>query len=191
MKNDRLFYQCRSGGRSAFLLPVKSYIIHRMKWGDMKNRRITGLLIILILGFLLASGCTTSTPPAQPAQITSPPALPNLTGTWTVNTQGASIQKSDTAGQWTHISGQYSPLTARAVVTEQKDRVLHGIITAPMGKDESFIGVIGVDNKSFHYADHDGTLEGQIVSNDLINVVYRQVTANDTVVGIGTWTRVK
>lgn len=177
--------------RSTFPLHVKSYIIDRMKNENMKIGQITGFLAVLVIGFLVVSGCTTSTPPAQPAQVTSPPALPNLTGTWTVHTQGASLMKTDTAGQWTHISGQYSPLTAQAIVTEQKDRVLHGIIKAPMGKDESFIGVIGVDNKTLLYADHDGTLEGQIVTNDLINVVYRQVTANDTVVGIGTWTRVK
>ena len=128
--------------------------------------------------------------PLPTSQVTTQPAIPNLVGTWNVNSQGAVIQKSGTTGEWTHYSGQYSTLVAQAVVTDQKDRVIHGTFKAPLGKDESFIGVIGMDNKSFSYADQDGTAEGQIVSNGLINMVYLQVTANDTVIAVGTWTRV-
>ena len=50
--------------------------------------------------------------------------------------------------------------------------------------------MIGTDNKSFYFADLDGTTDGQIVSNGQINTVYRQVSANETVVAVGTWTRV-
>ena len=128
--------------------------------------------------------------PVPTLQVTTQPTIPNLIGTWNVNAQGGVIQKSGAPGEWTHHSGQYSILTAKAVVTDQKDRVLHGKFTAPQGKEESFIAVIGIDNKSFYYADQDGTNDGQIVSNGLINMVYRQVTANDTVVAVGTWTRV-
>jgi hypothetical protein len=172
-------------------LPAGEYIINRMKWGNMKHGRITGLFIILIIGFLLASGCTTSTPSAQPSQTTNHLSIPNLTGTWNVNAQGAVLQKSGIPGAWTHHSGQYSTLTAQAVITDQKDRVLYGIFKAPIGDGESFIAVIGMDNTNVYFADYDGTYEGQIVSNDVINVVYRHVAANDSVVGIGTWTRVK
>ena len=129
--------------------------------------------------------------PVSPLQVTTQPTIPNLIGTWNVNAQGAVIQKSGVPGEWTHHSGQYSTLTAQAIVTDQKDRILHGTFKAPLGKEESFIAVIGTDNKSFYYADQDGTNDGQIVSNELINTVYRQVTANDTVVAVGTWTRVK
>ena len=122
--------------------------------------------------------------------ITTQPTIPNLIGTWNVNAQGAVIQKSGAPGEWTHHSGQYSTLVAQAVVTDQKDRVIHGIFKAPLGKDESFIGVISMDNKNFYYADKDGINDGQIVSNGQINMVYRQVSANDTVVAVGTWTRV-
>ena len=135
----------------------------------------------------VTSNAVTSVPSSQ---VTSQPAIPNLVGTWNVNAQGAVIQKSGAPGEWTHHSGQYSTLIAQAVVTDQKDRVIHGIFKAPLGKDESFIGVIGMDNKSFYYADLDGTAEGQIVSNGQINMVYLQVSANDTVVAVGTWTRV-
>ena len=128
--------------------------------------------------------------PAPTVQVTKQPSIPNLVGTWNVNAQGAVIQKSGAPGEWTHHSGQYSTLIAQAIVTDQKDRVLHGTFKAPLGKEESFIGIIGMDNKSFYYADQDGINDGQVVSNGQINMVYRQVSANDTVVAVGTWTRV-
>ena len=96
------------------------------------------------------------------------------------------MQKSSASGEWTPHSDQYSTLTAHVIVTDQKDRILHGTFKAPQGKDDSFIGVIGMDNKSFYYTDQDGTYDGQIVSNELINMVYHQVIANDTVVAVGT-----
>jgi hypothetical protein len=135
----------------------------------------------------LTSKPVTSVPVSQ---VTTQPTIPNLIGTWNVNAQGAVIQKSGTPGEWTHHSGQYSTLIAQAVVTDQKDRVIHGTFKAPLGKEESFIAVIGTDNKSFYFADLDGTTDGQIVSNGQINTVYRQVSANETIVAVGTWTRV-
>lgn len=138
------------------------------------------------------SASITSSPvtPVSIPQVTTQSTIPNLIGTWNVNAQGAVIQKYGVPGEWTHHSGQYSTLTAQAVVTDQKDRVLHGTFKAPLGKEESFIAVIGQDNKNFYYADQDGINDGQIVNNGLINMVYRQVSANDTVVAVGTWTRV-
>jgi hypothetical protein len=138
------------------------------------------------------SAFTSSNPvtPVSTPQVTSQPTIPNLVGTWNVNAQGGVIQKSGVPGEWTHHTGSYSTLTGQAVVTDQKDRVLHGTFKAALGKEESFIAVIGMDNKNFYYVDQDGTNEGQIVSNGLINVVYRQVSANDSVIAVGTWTRV-
>ena len=139
----------------------------------------------------------TTTPSSRPVTpvptplVTTQSTIPNLIGTWNVNSQSAVILKSGAPGEWTHHSGPYSTLTAQAVITDQKDRVLYGVFMAPMGKEESFIGVIGMDNKSFYSADQDGTTDGQIVSNELINIVYSQITANDTVIAVGTWTRVK
>ncbi|GEM_PF-889294 len=157
----------------------------------MQNWQNLGILAILITGFLLISGCTTNAPAGQPVQTANQVTIPNLTGTWKIETQGGVIQKSKVPGQWTHHKGDYDTLTAQAVITDQKDRVMHGKFSAPLGNDESFIAVIGMDNQSWYYADYDGTAEGQIVNNDLIKFVYRQVSANDTVIGVGTWTRVK
>jgi hypothetical protein len=116
--------------------------------------------------------------------------IPNLVGTWTVKTEGAVMTKGGAPGAKTHHSGEFSTLTAEAVVTKQQGRVLHGTFTSPRAT-ENFIAVIGMDNKSFYYADEDGFIEGKIVNKDRIDLVYRHVTPADTVMGVGTWTRKK
>ena len=159
----------------------------------MKNWQITGFLAILILGIVLISGCTsTGTTSTQPAQTTNPTGIPNLTGTWNTMSEGSVMFKSGAApGQWTHHKEVYSTLTGQMLFTKQQGRVLYGTFTSSRGPDENFIGVIGMDNKSAYCADEDGFFDLQIVNNDQINMVYRQVTANDTVVAVGTYTRVK
>ncbi len=116
--------------------------------------------------------------------------IPNLVGTWTVKTEGGVLLKGSTSGWKTHHAGEFSTLAAEAVVTKQEGRVLHGIFKSPKAT-EKFIGVIGLDNKSFYYADEDGTMDGKIISKDKMEMIYRHVTASDTVVGVGTWTRKK
>ncbi len=117
-------------------------------------------------------------------------AVPNMVGTWIVKAEGGVLLKSGAAGAKTHHTGEFSTLTAEAVVTKQQGRVLHGVITSPKA-NENFIAVIGLDNKSFYCADEDGMLEGRILGKDKMEVIYRHITGSDTVVGVGTWTRKK
>jgi hypothetical protein len=117
-------------------------------------------------------------------------AIPNLVGTWTVKAEGAVITKSSAPGPKTHHGGEFSTLTAEVVVTKQQGRVLHGTFTSPKAT-EKFVAVIGTDNKSFYYADEDGTMEGKIINKDRIDVFYHHVTSADTVIAVGTWTRKK
>jgi len=116
--------------------------------------------------------------------------IPNLVGTWSVKANGGVITKGGAPGAKTHHSGQFSTISGEAVVTKQQGRVLHGTFTTSKAT-ESFIAVIGMDNKGFFFADEDGSINGQIVNKDKINAVYRHVTATDTVVAVGTWTRKK
>ena len=116
--------------------------------------------------------------------------IPNLVGTWIVQTEGGVILKGAVHGVKTHHRGEFSTLKAEAVVTKQKGRVLHGTFTSQRAT-EKFVAVIAEDNKSFYLADEDGFMEGQIGSNDKINIIYRHSTAADTVVAVGTWTRKK
>jgi hypothetical protein len=116
--------------------------------------------------------------------------IPNLVGKWTVQAEGGVLLNDAVYGAKTHHRSEFSTLKAEAVVTKQQGRVLHGIFKSPRAA-EKFIAVIAEDNKSFYYADEDGFMEGNIVNKDTMNVIYRHVTANDTVIGVGTWTRKK
>jgi hypothetical protein len=137
------------------------------------------VVISIALGFLLASGlCFADSD------------IPNLVGTWMVEEKGAVLVKGEASGARTHHSGDFSTLTAEAVVAKQQGRVMHGVFKSPR-LAETFIAAIGMDNKSFYFVDQDGFLEGEIVNNNLINVVYRHVTAADIVIGVGTWVRKK
>jgi len=116
--------------------------------------------------------------------------IPNLMGTWTVRADGGVLLKGESSRSKTHHSGEFSTLTAEAVVIKQQGRVLYGTFKSPR-TTEKFIAVIGMDNKTFYFVDEDGFMEGNIVSKDKMNVIYRHVTADDIVVGVGTWTREK
>jgi hypothetical protein len=134
---------------------------------------------ITVLAFLLGAGtCFADS------------AIPNVVGTWTVQAEGGVLLKDSASASKTHHTGEFSSITAEAVVTKQKGRVFHGVFKSAKAT-EKFIGVIGMDNKSVYYADEDGTMEGKLVSKNRMNVVYRHVTTSNTVVGVGTWIRKK
>jgi len=116
--------------------------------------------------------------------------IPNLVGAWTVQADGGVLMKVEAPRAKTHHSGEFSTLNAEAVVTKQQGRVVYGTFKSHRST-EKFVAVISMDNKNFYYADEDGFMEGNIVSKDRMNVIYRHVTADDTVVGVGTWTRKK
>jgi hypothetical protein len=137
------------------------------------------VVVIAVLGFLMGAGTCFAEP-----------AIPNLVGTWTVKAEGGVLVKSGASGSKTHHSGEFSSLTAEAVVTKQQGRVLHGVFKSQKAA-ENFIAVIALDNKHFYYADEDGTIDGNIVNKDKMELIYRHVTPSDTVVGVGTWTRKK
>ena len=117
-------------------------------------------------------------------------AIPNMVGTWTVKAEGAVLHRGSASGSKTHHAGEFSTMTAEAVVTKQQGRVLHGTFKSAKAS-ESFIAAIGLDNKSFYFADEDGIMEGKILNKNRMEVVYRHVTTADTVIGVGTWTRKK
>ena len=116
--------------------------------------------------------------------------IPNLVGTWTTDVQGGVILKGAKHGAKTHHRGDFSSLKGAWIVTRQEGRVLHGIFKSPRAT-EKFVAVIAMDNKSLYQADEDGFIEGQIINNDQINVIYRHSSARDTVVAVGTCIRKK
>lgn len=116
--------------------------------------------------------------------------IPAMVGIWSVKAEGGVIAKGDAPNSKTHHSGEFSKLNAEVVVTKQQGRVFRGTFTSPKAT-ESFVGVIGMDNKSIFTADEDGFAEGKIVNKNNITIIYRHVTPSDTVVAVGTWTRKK
>jgi hypothetical protein len=147
------------------------------------------LAVLIAISFMVE--CAISSPSAQPAQLMNQSTIPNLTGKWNTESFGSVMPKSSILSEWTHHKDRYSHLIGQAVITDQQGRVLHGMFMAPLGKNESFIAVIGMDNSSMYLADQDGFQDLQIIDNDLMTGVYRHITANDTVVAAGTWTRAK
>ena len=145
----------------------------------MKMTQSIGVLCIALAVFLGGAkiGCADS-------------QIPNLVGTWVVKAEGAVLQRGAGYGVKTHHKGEFSTLTAEAVVEKQKGPVLHGTFTSPRAT-EKFVAVIGPDNRTFSYADEDGFVDGRIVDKDTIQITYRHVTPVDTVVATGVWTRKK
>ncbi len=149
------------------------------------------IILAILLSLIFLGACTIAALPAQPSDTAVQTTLPNLTGTWNVEAFGSVMAKSDALGKWTHHKDYNSHITAQAVINDQQGRVLHGVFMAPLGENESFIAVIGMDNSSLYLADQDGLNDLRIIDANLMEGVYRQVTANDTVAAYSTWTRTK
>jgi len=79
-------------------------------------------------------------------------------------------------------------LNAEAVIQKQEGRRFIGIFKSPR-YTEKFAGVISVDGKTFAYVDNDGSLDGKIVNNKLMEVIYRHTSTTESVVASGTYTR--
>lgn len=91
----------------------------------------------------------------------------------------------------THLDApHHANFTGEMVITEQKGRVVWGTFSSPR-LTEKVVCVISPDNKTFHYADSDGFLDGKFVDRDTIEYVYRHVSPTDTAVASGVAKRKK
>ncbi len=95
--------------------------------------------------------------------------LPNLVGNWTGHENGYIAENG---------SYKMSEVNTSLAIVEQKDRLFRGNTTYILnGKEvvEGFIGVIGLDNKTFYRPDFTkGYSFGTIISNDEIGLIYLQ-----------------
>lgn len=139
-------------------------------------KKIVGVLLLV---FLLGTGVCFAEP-----------EIPNLVGTWEVQSEAGLITKGSEAGTWTHHRQEFSTLTAELVVTKQQGRVLYATFTSKHAT-EQMAGVIGWDNKTVYFVDADGFTDASIVSKDKIACIYRHVGDKDSVVAAGIWTRKK
>lgn len=114
--------------------------------------------------------------------------IPNLVGTWTVQSEAALLFKTDEVGQWTHHRQEFSTLSAEIVITKQQGRAFYATFTSKMAT-EKMVGVIGWDNRTIYFVDQDGFTDATIVDKDKITCIYRHVGGKDSVAAAGVWTR--
>ena len=146
--------------------------------------RIATLFCALFGASVLADSLATR----QSVAFVSP--APNLVGTWKVETQGATLLRGTAFSNKSHHTGEFTTLTAEATIQKQEGRRVLGVFKSPR-YTEKFVWVIGVDGKSFAGVDEDGFIDGKIVNPNRIEVFYRHVSANESVVAAGTYTRQK
>ena len=116
--------------------------------------------------------------------------IPNLVGEWSVKAEGGAIVKGGEPGAKSHHRWKLGNLEAEVSITSQKGRIIQGTFKSSSAS-EKFIAAISQDNKNLYCVDEDGFLDGKIINNDTIEVVYRHSTPADTVLGTGLWTRKK
>lgn len=121
------------------------------------------LLLALILSVPFTLGCLTSAPES------SPPARPDLTGTWTGPMEGydEGVGFSD-----------YANLTLAMVVEEQQGRLFAGHFLLNSDGTEWVIdmaGAIGRDNRTLTITEKDGGYcLGEVIAPDQIELTYMQ-----------------
>lgn len=138
------------------------------------------LLLSLVSSALLLASATSGLADSK---------IPSLVGKWSVKAEGAILLRAASPGSATHWTRNQKSLVGEVTVTAQDGRVIHGVFQTP-NKTEPFVAVIGAD-KGLYLADNDGFLDGRIINRNTIQVIYRQVTAKDTVAAVGIWTREK
>jgi hypothetical protein len=122
----------------------------------------TALILMGILLAVIACGCLAAAP--VPA---APPAIPDLTGTWTGPMQGYD--------EGTGFS-DYPFLAAAMIVEEQHGRIIAGRFVFSANGTETttgFAGVIGRDGRTFSLAEQGGGYcTGEITGKDEIGITY-------------------
>ena len=98
---------------------------------------------------------------------------PNLVGPWKVTSEGAVFIKDGNASAQTNHSSEFRTLKAEFVVEKQKGRAFYGYFKS-LQKTEKFVGVIGYDSKTAHWAGSNGFGQARIVSSDKMEVIYLQ-----------------
>ena len=140
------------------------------------SKKIFGVLLLVIL---LSTGVCFAEPD-----------IPNLVGTWTVQSEGAYLSKGSEPGTWSHFREGANSITAEFIVTKQQGRVFYGTFTSKHNT-ENVIGVIGWDNKTAYFVDQDGFTDATLVNKDKMTCIYRHVGEKDSVVAAAIVTRKK
>ncbi|MFC1833258.1 hypothetical protein ACFL2Q_00820 [Thermodesulfobacteriota bacterium] len=116
--------------------------------------------------------------------------IPSLVGTWKVQTEGGALIKADKASTQSHHGTKFTKFEAEFVVEKQKGRVFHGYFKSARAT-EKLVGVIGHDNKTAYWADHDGFGQAKILSSGKMQVIYLHASPTESVAAAATFTKNK
>jgi hypothetical protein len=114
--------------------------------------------------------------------------IPNLVGTWKVQSEAAEIMMGTRPTAKSIASGDFQQNAFEIIFTEQQGRLLHGV-TKSTSVTEKMVCAINYDNVGLHCTDEDGVREAKIVNNDKIVFHYHHVTPEESVVAVGVMTR--
>ncbi|UIJ71038.1 hypothetical protein [Aurantimonas sp. HBX-1] len=115
-------------------------------------------------------------------------ALPDLKGNW-VGTSETVLMGSAAHHEDGEAGPRLSEMEFTMAVEGQDGRRFWGTITSAKSK-EPFMGVIGFDGKSITARDTDGYIEGDLVDDGTMQLIYSH-TGDSTVVAATTYTRKK
>lgn len=116
--------------------------------------------------------------------------IPSLVGKWRVHAEGGMLITGDKPSPTTHPDKQFDSFDVEVVIEKQKGRVFMGFVKSKKAT-ERICGVIGHDNKTYHYVDSDGFADGKIVTPDKLEGIYRHTKPTDRVAAVVTYTRQK
>ncbi len=77
---------------------------------------------LILAGLLMGGACSAASD------------IPNLVGTWMVETEGGVLALTNGPREHIHHKGEFSKLKGEAVVTKQEGRIVHGVFTSPRAK---------------------------------------------------------
>lgn len=116
--------------------------------------------------------------------------IPDLKGTWVYKAQAIKHQKGTEPNPDAHGPAKSVPQEVDFILTIDKQEGFRFSGTRGSAKHkESFVGVIGFDNKTVYLVDEDGMSFCRLVSPDKMEYVYLHITKQDSVASRGIMTR--
>mgnify|MGYP006879030648 FL=1 len=149
----------------------------------MKSPLFSVSLAVVSVGILVSAVSVAG----HKSSATSAP-IPNLIGTWIVSAEGAALPINSNSGGKPSPDSKFFTFRGEATIQAQDGRRVAGILTSG-SNTERFVGVIGIDGKTFTYVDETGSLSGQIASQNAISASYSHFKSNEKAVSSGTWIR--
>ncbi len=113
--------------------------------------------------------------------------IPDLVGSWTSVVSFVRLGSSDHFPESSSENLTYGDeINFTLVIEEQNSRRFAGerFLTKNPEMSEAILGVIGFDDETVYMVDEDGQLDGMLISETEMELVYREVDPNGMIVAI-------